>query len=85
MQVIPWLTLQTLHCKVSAMATATQHLIEVQLKGKSLRALVVSARRSGRSWQSVADEIRELTGVIVSRESVRGWYPDSPTRHKISA
>ncbi|SCZ14022.1 hypothetical protein SAMN02799641_05723 [Rhodococcus erythropolis] len=67
------------------MATATQNLIEVSLKGKSLRALVVSARRSGRSWQSVADEIRELTGVIVSRESVRGWYPDSQSRNKISA
>ncbi|GEM_PF-5366809 len=60
------------------MATATQHLIEVQLKGKSLRGLVVSARRSGRSWQSIADEVREATGVIVSRETVRNWYRDVP-------
>lgn len=66
------------------MATATQHLIEVQLKGKSLRALVTSARRSGQSWQSVADEIRDHTGVIVSRESVRGWYPDAPVRKTVS-
>jgi uncharacterized NAD(P)/FAD-binding protein YdhS len=70
------LTHPSLQCKIFAMATATQNLIEVSLKGRSLRALVSSARRAGRSWQSVADEIREATGVIVSRETVRGWYPD---------
>ena len=67
------------------MATATHHLIEVQLKGKSLRALVVSARRSNHSWQSIADEIRDLTGVIVSRETLRGWYPDVSTSSKSPA
>lgn len=60
------------------MATATNHLIEHQLKGKSLRGLVFAARRNGRSWQSIADEVRDLTGVIVSRETLRNWFPDAP-------
>ncbi|BDC71035.1 hypothetical protein KAREA_09500 [Prescottella equi] len=72
------LTFNSLHCKLSAMATATRHLIEVQLKGKTLRGLVVSARRSGRSWQAIADEVRDLTGVIVSRETLRSWFRDVP-------
>ncbi|GJJ21090.1 hypothetical protein [Mycolicibacterium mageritense] len=60
------------------MTTPTQGLIEAHLRGKSLRGLVFGARRSGRSWQSIADEVRELTGVIVSRETLRNWYPDAP-------
>jgi mitochondrial fission protein ELM1 len=62
------------------MATATHHLIEHQLKGRSLRGLVFTARRTGRSWQSIANEVRDLTGVIVSRETLRNWYPDAPAR-----
>lgn len=58
------------------MATPTHHLIEMSLKGRSLRSLVLAARRAGRSWQYIADEIRDQTGVIVSRETVRGWYPE---------
>lgn len=67
------------------MATPTRHLIEISLKGRTLRALVSTARRSGRSWQSVADEIREQTGVIVSRETVRGWFPEFIDTTKASA
>lgn len=67
------------------MATATQRLIEAHLKGKSLRALVISSRKSGSSWQSIADEIRERTGVVVSRESVRGWYPEISAGNEIPA
>ena len=48
----------------------------MSLKGRSLRSLVSAGRRSGRSWQAIADEIRDLTGVIVSRETVRGWFPE---------
>lgn len=58
------------------MATATRHLIEMQLKGRSLPGLVGTARREGRSWQSIADEVRDLTGVIVSRETLRKWFPE---------
>lgn len=60
------------------MATATHHLIEHQLKGTSLRGLVFTRRRAGVSWQAIANEVRDLTGVIVSRETLRNWYPDAP-------
>lgn len=60
------------------MATATHHLIEHQLKGTSLRGLVFTRRRAGVSWQAIANEVRDLTGVIVSRVTLRNWYPDAP-------
>lgn len=55
--------------------TATQALIDLKLRGRSLDSLVIQHRRVGNSWQIIADEIRRLTGVIVSRETVRNWYP----------
>ncbi|KDE14218.1 hypothetical protein [Rhodococcus aetherivorans] len=58
------------------MATATRHLIEMQLKGKTLSALVSTERRNGRSWQSIADEVHKRTGVCVSRETLRKWFPE---------
>lgn len=58
------------------MATATRSLIEVQLKGRSLAALVTNSRRKGQSWQAISDEVRDLTGVVVSRETLRGWFPE---------
>lgn len=67
------------------MATATRHLIEVSLKGRTLRSVVVAGRRSGRSWQTIADEIRDLTGVIVSRETLRAWFPEMRDTNKASA
>lgn len=62
------------------MATATRSLIEVQLKGRSLAALVSYNRKRGSSWQVIADEVRDLTGVIVSRETLRGWFPEPRKR-----
>lgn len=61
------------------MATATRALIEAHLKGRSLDGLVSLHRRKGDSWQVVANEVRDLTGVIVSRETLRGWYPEYQT------
>lgn len=57
------------------MASATRSLIELQLKGRSLDGLVLFHRRKGASWQAIADDVRDLTGVIVSRETLRAWYP----------
>ncbi|KDQ02232.1 hypothetical protein EN35_14225 [Rhodococcus qingshengii] len=71
--------------QVFGMTTATQRLIELQLEGESLKDLVVSARSSGQSWKSIAEEIHVRTGVIVSRESVRGWFPDILVDNEIPA
>lgn len=67
-------------CNIHGMpTTATQSLIDLKLRGRSLDALVTQHRRVNNSWQIIADEIRRLTGVIVSRETLRGWYPDLRT------
>ncbi len=63
----------------SCMATATKSLIEAHLKGRSLDALVATHRRQGNSWQAIADDVHDRTGVIISRETLRIWYPQHQT------
>jgi hypothetical protein len=36
----------------------------------------VAARRPGKSWREIADELRELTGVEAHTETVRLWFAD---------
>jgi len=67
------------------MATASQHLIEMSLKGRTLRSVVFSGRRSGRSWQSIADEVQELTSIPVSRQTLVNWFPDAPRPEEAKA
>ena len=64
-------------CNISDMPTTpTQALIDMKLRGRTLEGLVTQHRKVNNSWQIIADEIRRLTGVIVSRETVRNWYPE---------
>lgn len=42
----------------------------------SLDALVEARRNVGRSWQRIADEVVELTGTPVQRQSLHAWYPE---------
>lgn len=55
--------------------TATKQLIDDRLVGRSLDAVVSRMRRNGDGWRAIAREIGELTGVHVSSETVRRWYP----------
>lgn len=69
-------------CKILGMRqTTTKDLIEAKLGGRSVDALVAMHRRKGASWQTIADDIRTRTGVIVSRETIRSWYTPRPARH----
>jgi ribosome-binding protein aMBF1 (putative translation factor) len=57
---------------VPTATSVTHELIELKL-GEDLAAFV-AARRTGRpvwSWQELADELSERTGVVVSREFLR--------------
>jgi hypothetical protein len=36
----------------------------------------VASRRPQKTWQEIADEIRELTGEAPTRETVRLWFAD---------
>lgn len=53
--------------------TTKQLLIEARLGGQRVHDLVSRRRAKGASWQSIADEIHDLTGVVVSRETLRLW------------
>ena len=53
--------------------TTKQLLIEARLGGQRVHDFVSRRRTKGASWQSIADEIHDLTGVVVSRETLRLW------------
>lgn len=54
--------------------TSLQSLIEERLIGVSLAEFVATRYAARRSWDDMADELSDLTGVPVSRESLRRWY-----------
>lgn len=33
-------------------------------------------RGKGKSWRAIANEIADLTGIRVNRETLRLWFPD---------
>lgn len=59
--------------------TPLRTLLDVELQADghgSLDDLVAKRRKVGRSWQRVCDEIEELTGRTVSRQTLLAWYPE---------
>ena len=63
----------TFHACHDSAVTTKQLLIEARLGGQRVHDLVSRRRSKGASWQSIADEIHDLTGVVVSRETLRLW------------
>ena len=55
--------------------SATQQLVELKLGG-GLEDFIRSRRISGRSWRLVARDVYEATGIDVTYETLRAWYPD---------
>ena len=55
--------------------SATQQLVELKLGG-GLEDFIRSRRTSGRSWRLVARDVYEATGIDVTYETLRAWYPD---------
>ena len=51
----------------------------LELAYPNLNADVANWIDHNRSWQSMADEIRDRTGISVSRESLRNWYGSRET------
>jgi len=56
------------------MPSATQQLAEIKL-GSSLEDFV-KTRRPHTSWRRITLELRDATGVDVTHETLRSWYPD---------
>ena len=55
--------------------TATALLIEHKL-GRSLAADVELRRAHDLSWRRIAEQLTKETGIEVSHESLRSWFPD---------
>lgn len=55
--------------------TPKQELIESRLEC-SLQGWVKKRRAKNASWQKIADEIHGATGVTVSGQALRLWYPE---------
>lgn len=49
-------------------------LIELKL-GADLATEVARARAAGQGWRTIAQAISERSGVTVSHESLRSWFP----------
>ena len=44
--------------------------------GRDLPGHVVQARNAGRSWRTIAADLRARTGLKVNHETVRNWFSD---------
>lgn len=57
--------------------TATAQLIEIKL-GRSLPLYVAARRLEGFGWRRIASQLHKDTGVLVSHETLRSWFPEMP-------
>lgn len=61
-------------------ATPTQRLGDLLLGGDgALEEFVRSRRKTGVVWRRIAWDLHDLHDFEVTHESLRQWYPDSPT------
>jgi hypothetical protein len=51
-------------------------LAEATKSSIKLEEHVIAKRGDGWTWQQIADNLHDLTGVAVSRETLRLWFPD---------
>lgn len=70
------MTIRSAYATVLAMAQShTQQLAELKL-GSSLEDFVRTRRNDGTSWRRITLELRDRTGIDVTHETLRSWYPD---------
>lgn len=50
-------------------------LIEARLDGQELAVLVRSYRDEGLSWERIVLELHGRTGVVVTSQTLRNWFP----------
>ena len=53
--------------------TTTQKLANHLLNG-NLDAFVLERRERGDSWRRISNDLRDITGVDVTYETLRAWY-----------
>lgn len=59
------------------MPSATQQLAEIKL-GSSLEDFVIERRhrQPPLSWRKISLELRDVTGIDVTHETLRSWFPE---------
>lgn len=70
------------------MTSAARSLIDLHLHrdGRApLGRIVANARRNGRGWRFIAREVRALSGVAVSHETLRRWFPETTPTSRVAA
>lgn len=58
--------------------SATKRLIDARLDGQ-LEGLVAGLRTGGMGWRRVAEQVTAQSGVDVSYETLRNWFPAEPS------
>lgn len=59
------------------MRTALHELADLKLGGDgALKDLVLARRAEGVSWRLIARDVYDATGVDVTHESLRSWFPE---------
>ncbi|MCA1842315.1 MAG: hypothetical protein LC792_03820 [Actinobacteria bacterium] len=58
------------------MRSPTHRLLD-HLIPEGIDVFVADRRARARSWRRIAQDILEVTGVDVSFETIRSWYPDA--------
>lgn len=61
------------------MTQTTLHAAADRLLGDAgpLEELVADRRNQGVSWRKIAAELRDLTGIDVTHETLRSWFPEA--------
>ena len=61
------------------MTQTTLHAAADRLLGDAgpLEELVADRRNHGVSWRKIAAELRDLTGIDVTHETLRSWFPET--------
>lgn len=59
------------------MATPLKSALEKLLgEDDTLEAFVRTRRAEGTSWRQISVDLHNATGVLVTHESLRAWFPD---------
>ena len=61
------------------MTQTTLHTAADRLLGDAgpLEELVADRRNQGVSWRKIAGELRDLTGIDVTHETLRSWFAET--------
>ncbi len=61
------------------MTTSLRQAVARLVPDADLEEFVRSRRDAGMAWRKVSNELRDETGVDVTHETLRSWFPDEVT------